>query len=72
MCNYEMCHYQEKGLLKKRDIQVVFLITSWQQMSYSYVPCFNRINFVVIPSYIELPWYLGLAIFYLAVDFDIH
>ena len=55
MCNYEMCHYQEKGLLKKRDIQVVFLITSWQQMSYSYVPCFNRINFVVIRSYIELP-----------------
>ena len=25
-------------------------------MSNYYVPCFYRIDFVVIPSYIELPW----------------
>ena len=25
-------------------------------MSSNYAPCFNRIDFVVIASYIELPW----------------
>ena len=33
----------------------VFLITSGTQISNNYAPCFNRIHFVVIPSYIELP-----------------
>ena len=27
-------------------------------MSNNYVPCFNKIDFVVIPSYIELTWLL--------------
>ena len=27
-------------------------------MSNNYVPCLNRIDFVVIPSYVELPWIL--------------
>ena len=26
-------------------------------MSINYAPCFNRTNFVVITSYIELPYY---------------
>ena len=25
-------------------------------MSYNYTPCFNKIDVVVIPCYIELPW----------------
>ena len=28
-------------------------------MSNNYAPCYNRIDFVVIPSYIELPCYSG-------------
>ena len=32
-----------------------FWITSPKQMSNNYAPCFNIINFFVIPSYIELP-----------------
>ena len=32
-------------------------------MSNYYAPCFYRIDFVVIPSYIELPWvYLLLTL----------
>ena len=27
-------------------------------MSNNYAPCFSRIDFVVIPSYIELPWFI--------------
>ena len=27
-------------------------------MSNCYAPCFYRIDFVVIPSYVELPWYV--------------
>ena len=27
-------------------------------MSNNYAPCFNKIDFVVIPSYIELTWLL--------------
>ena len=33
-----------------------FWITSGKQMSDCYTPRFNRIGFVVTPSYIELPW----------------
>ena len=29
---------------------------SGKQMSNNYAPCFNRIDFVVIPSYIVLPF----------------
>ena len=32
------------------------LITSGKQISNNYVPYFNRIDFVVIPSYVEIPW----------------
>ena len=45
------CHQ----LLKRRDLQVIFLITSGKQMTNKYVPSFNRIN-LVISFYIELPW----------------
>ena len=27
-------------------------------MNNYYAPCFYRINFVIIPSYIELPWFM--------------
>ena len=37
---------------------------SGKQVSNNYAPCFNRINFVVIPSYIELPWYQGCTTSY--------
>ena len=34
-------------------------MTSGKQASNNYAPSFNRINdFLVIPSYIILPWYL--------------
>ena len=39
------------------------------QMSNYYVPCFNRIDFVVIPSYIELPWYI---LSYVSYSIDIY
>ena len=28
-------------------------------MSNNYTPCFNRDNFVAVPSYVELPWLHG-------------
>ena len=34
-------------LFYKCDVQAVFLITSGKQMSNSYVPCFNIINYVI-------------------------
>ena len=40
--------------MKKHDAHAIFLITSGKKMINKYVPCFNIINFVVIPSYIEL------------------
>ena len=39
-------------------MEYLYVITSGKQKSNSnYAPCFNRINFFVIPSCIELPWY---------------
>ena len=35
-------------------VDILFKITSGKQMSNNYAPHFNRINFVVISSYIEL------------------
>ena len=32
-------------------------ITWGKQMHSYYAPCFYRTDFVVIPSYVELPWY---------------
>ena len=40
-----------------RGVHTIFLITSEKQMRNNYEPCFNRIDFFVIPSYIELPWH---------------
>ena len=40
---------------KKPGTHSIFLINSAKQMSNNYTPCFNRIGFVVIPFYIELP-----------------
>ena len=41
---------------KKRGVHAIFSITSGNQMSNYYVLFFNIMDFVVIPSYIELPW----------------
>ena len=41
--------YFSKSLLRSK-------ITFLNYFSNNYVPCFNRIDFVVIPSYVELPW----------------
>ena len=38
-------------------VQALLLITLGKQMSNYYAPCFHRIDFVVIPSDIELPWF---------------
>ena len=40
--------------LKKRYVQAIFLITSEKQISNNFAHGFNRINFNVIPSYMEL------------------
>ena len=37
--------------------QGITIQCSGKQMSNNYAPCFNRIDFVVIPSYKELPCY---------------
>ena len=44
-----------RQLLKKCEVEAIFLMTSGEQMSNSYAFCFNEINFV-IPSYTELPF----------------
>ena len=41
--------YFSKSLLRSK-------ITFLNHFSNNYVSCFNRIDFVVIPSYVELPW----------------
>ena len=43
-------------LIKKAWCNAFFYITLGKQMSNYYAPCFYKIGFVVIPSYIELPW----------------
>ena len=35
-------------------MHAIFLIILEKQMGNNYAPCFNRVDFVVIPSYIEL------------------
>ena len=42
-------------LLKNSSVYVIFLITLGKEMSNNCAPCFNRIDFVAIASYIELP-----------------
>ena len=42
------------SLIKKRAVHALFKITSVKQMSNNYAPFFSRIDFVVIPSNIEL------------------
>ena len=42
-------------MIKRRDIHSVFLVTLRKQLSNNGALCYNRINLVVIPSYIELP-----------------
>ena len=44
------------SLILKTCRTCIFYITSGKQMSNKYAPCFIRTVFVVIPSYIELPW----------------
>ena len=41
-------------------------------MSNSYAPCFNRINFVVILSYIELPWINSIRAMYVLHNLQGH
>ena len=43
--------------LKKRYVQAIFLITSGKQISSNFAHGFNRINFNVILSYMELFWW---------------
>ena len=43
----------KKGL--KVEIPLKFKWFSYRLLTY-YTPCFYRIDFVVIPFYIELPW----------------
>ena len=43
------------SVIEKRDAQAIFFITSSKQMSNNYAPCFSRIDYAVIPFYIELP-----------------
>ena len=50
-----MIKFYHQYLKKKPDANAIFLMTSGKQMSNNYAPCFNRIGFAVIPSYIELP-----------------
>ena len=42
-------------MIKRRGIHSVFLVTLRKQLSNNGALCYNRINLVVIPSYIELP-----------------
>ena len=44
------------SIIEKAGVQVIPLIIS-QQMSKNYEPCFNIINFFVIPFYIKLLWH---------------
>ena len=37
--------------LKNRGVDALFY--SWKQISNKYAPCFSRIDFVIIPSYID-------------------
>ena len=60
------CHQ----LLKRRDLQVIFLITSGKQMTNKYVPSFNRIN-LVISFYIELSWDKEFHIFGLKYSYHV-
>ena len=48
--NFIIIIYQEL------DVYAIFLITSGKQTSNNCAPCLIKINFVVIPSYIECPW----------------
>ena len=48
------------SLIIKAWCTCTFLNHFRKQMSNYYVPCVYRIDFVVIPSYIELPWYFEL------------
>ena len=41
--------------LQKRGVSSIFCISSGKQMNNNYAPCFNKIEFVVIGTYIELP-----------------
>ena len=45
--------HQHRPLLKKQD-QTSMIINNLTPGFTNYAPCFNRIDFVVIPSYIEL------------------
>ena len=47
----KLCHDQ----LKKRGAHTVFFINSRKHMSNNCACRFNRINFLVIPSHIQLP-----------------
>ena len=40
-----------------RGVHALFKITLGKQISNYYAPCFYRLDFVGIPSYIELPWF---------------
>ena len=42
--------------LKKHGVHVLFWITSGEQISNNYAPCFKKIDFDVIHSYIKLCW----------------
>ena len=44
--------------MKKRDVHALFQITSGKKMTNYYALCFNRLHFIVTPSYIKLPWVL--------------
>ena len=43
--------------LKARELCALLEITSRKQISNNYASCFSRIDFAVIPSYIEFLWY---------------
>ena len=44
------------SLIKKDGVHALFQIASGKQVRNDYVPCLKKIDFVVIPSYIEL-WF---------------
>lgn len=47
----------EKIILPSNSaLKSIFLITLGKQMSSNYAPYFNKINFAVIPSYVEVPF----------------
>ena len=56
MIFYRLLIYTSYKRAKERGVHALFSITLGKQMSNYYEPWFYRIDFDVIPSYIELPW----------------